>query len=88
MHQCYAFDLEPVAQAEQFDAFSFREDLNLGDGEDQPAPVAGEACDFRLYVSHRNQRQGPFRAVQRDERRSSRHALHGCQEAISAVAGG
>lgn len=24
MHQCYAFDLEPVAQVEQFDAFSFR----------------------------------------------------------------
>jgi hypothetical protein len=41
MHQCYAFDLEPVAQADQFDAFSFRESLDLGDREDEPAPIAG-----------------------------------------------
>ena len=30
--------LEPVAHADQFDAFSFRESLDLGDREDEPAP--------------------------------------------------
>lgn len=40
LHQSQGFDLERAVQTDQFDAFSFREGLDFGDGEDEPAPVA------------------------------------------------
>lgn len=46
LHHRHDFDLEPVVQANQFDALSFREGLDPAYGEYESAPVAGQACDF------------------------------------------
>lgn len=35
------FDLESAVRADQFYTLSFREGLDLGDREDEPAPIAG-----------------------------------------------
>nr|WP_298173144.1 hypothetical protein [Acidithiobacillus sp.] len=50
LHQSHDFDLEPVVQANQFDALSFREGLDLTHGKYEPTPVAGQARDFGLQV--------------------------------------